>query len=178
LNKRTFYLLIVSTGLLGLISFQLTLYQAGAQTTILPGTEDIPESSFQNTPPPPNVRPNFTASSIVQNLSYAHFLPLTNNPGNQIKLVVNYTTPDISVVKQEVNAVMDILSANNSFIKKSSFDSPFIVNQSGSIQLATTLTDEDITNVTAVAEFTDPQKVIPISNPIEINLKLNQIIQN
>jgi hypothetical protein len=165
-------------GVLGILSFKLSSYHADAQVTIFPGTGDLPETSFQDIPPPPNVRPNYTASNIIQNLSYAHFLPLTNSPGNQIKLVLNYSTNDLSVLKQPVNAVMDVLSANESLIKKSSFSSPIIANESGSVQLATTLTDQDTNNVKVVAEFTDPEKVTPISNPVEIALNLGQIIEN
>jgi hypothetical protein len=164
--------------MLGIFSFDLSLYKADAQVNIFPGTGDLPESSFQDIPPPLNVRPNFTAFSIVQNLSYAHFLPLTNSPGNQVKLIMNYSTNDLSVFKQPVNAVMSVLFENDSLIKKSSFASPIIANQSGSIQLATTLTDEDINNVKIVAELTDPEKVKPISNPVEIHLNIGQIFEN
>lgn len=175
--------MIVGVGLLGILCFELSLErsldQASAQVTILPGTDELPETSFQTVPPPPNVPPNFTTSSIIQNLSYAHFVPLTNSPGNQVKLILNYSTDDLSVVQQPANAIMDVLSANGSLIKGTSFPSPFVLNQTGSIQLATTLSGEvTFTNVTAVAEFTDPEKVTKISNPVEINLKLGQIIQN
>jgi hypothetical protein len=181
LNRKSIYLLKISVCIIGIPLFILLperpLYQVSAQVTIFPGTEDLPESSFQNIPPPANIQPNFTASSISQNLSYAHFLPLTNSPGNQVKLILNYSTSDLSVLKQPVNALMEVHSANDSLIKISSFASPIVANQSGSIQLATTLTNPDLNNVTAEAEFTDPEKLIEISNPVKVHLKLGQIIQ-
>jgi hypothetical protein len=66
---------------------------------------------------------------------------------------------------------------NNSLIRISSLSDPVIANQSGSIQFATTLTDESIEAVKAEAAITDPNGTSPISNPVSVNLTLGQIIE-
>lgn len=90
---------------------------------------------------------------------------------------MNYILEDSSLFNKPINAVMEIYSTNQSLIRISSFPEPLIANQSGRIQLATTFIDENINNVIAVATFTELGKLVSISNPVTVNLKLGQVIE-
>ena len=76
-------------------------------------------------------------------------LPLVNSEGNQVKVVINYSIGDVSIVGQKINAVMGIYDRiNGTLIKLSSFPEGFILNNTaGTIQLASTLTDPKIQNI-------------------------------
>jgi hypothetical protein len=51
----------------------------------------------------------YHGKEILQKLSYAHFLPLTgNNQSNQVKVVVNYSVTEPSVINQNMNAFMHV----------------------------------------------------------------------
>jgi hypothetical protein len=136
------------------------------ETETEPGSQEL--QSQQTTPGP---------QRISQALDYAHFIPLTNSPGNQIKLIVNYTLEDSSFINEPMNAVMEVYSSNQSLIRISSFPEPVLANNSGTIQLATTFTDEDINNVMVVSTITEPDKVASISNPVTLNLNLGQVTE-
>ena len=70
-------------------------------------------------------------------------LPLVNSEGNQVKLLINYSIGDESIVGQKINAVMGIYDRiNGTLIKLSSFPDGLVLNNTaGTIQLASTLTD-------------------------------------
>lgn len=118
----------------------------------------------------------YNSDSLSQRLDYAHFIPLTNSPGNQVKLLINYSSQDPSITNTPMNAVMEIYGANQSLIRTTSFPQPILLNESGIIQLATTFEDENLNNVTAKTMLTDGEKVIPISNTLETRLALGQNI--
>ena len=65
-------------------------------------------------------------------------LPLVNSEGNQVKVLVNYSIGDESIVGQKINAVMGIYDRiNGTLIKLSSFPDGIILdNTAGTIQLA------------------------------------------
>jgi hypothetical protein len=83
-------------------------------------------------------------------------IPLTNSPGNQVKLLLNYTVDDFSLINKPVNALMEIYGTNQSLIRVSSFSEPIIANQSGTVQLASTFEDEKINDLTEIATITGP----------------------
>lgn len=61
-------------------------------------------------------------AKITQSVNYSHFIPLTNSPGDQLKVIVDYLVTDQSTVGESVNAVMEMFSVSNqSLIKISSF---------------------------------------------------------
>ena len=116
---------------------------------------------------------------MMLTLDYAHFLPVLanengnqtgNQTGQQVKILVNYTTEDPSILTQTINAVMKVYTSNETLIKTSSFPEGFIANSSDTQQLSTTLMGNGLQNVTAVVQFTDASKTIPISNPLIVNL--------
>lgn len=122
--------------------------------------------------------PDYSSNSVSQRLDYAHFVPLTNSPGNQVKLLLNYSSVDPSMTNAPINAVMEVYAANETLLRTTSFPQPLLLNQSGEIQLATTFEDEALNNITARTMLTDGEKVIPISNTLETRLALGQNISN
>lgn len=108
-------------------------------------------------------------------LDYAHFLPVSvnensNQTGQQVKVILNYTTANSSVLNQIINAVMKVYTSNKTLVKTSSFPGGFIANSSDVQQLATTLVDSKLQNVIAVVQFTDAAKTVPMSNSVIITL--------
>ena len=123
-------------------------------------------------------QPDYSSNSVSQRLDYAHFVPLTNSPGNQVKLLLNYSSLDPSMTNAPINAVMEVYAANQTLLRTTSFPQPLFLNQSGEIQLATTFEDESLNNITARTMLTDGEKVIPISNTIETRLALGQNVSD
>jgi hypothetical protein len=123
-------------------------------------------------------QPDYSSNSVSQRLDYAHYVPLTNSPGNQVKLLLNYSSLDPSMTNAPINAVMEVYAANQTLLRTTSFPQPLLLNQSGEIQLATTFEDESLNNITARTMLTDGEKVIPISNTLETRLALGQNVSD
>jgi hypothetical protein len=120
----------------------------------------------------------YHGEEISQTLNYAHFLPLTgNNQSHQVKVIVNYSVTEASIVNQNMNAIMHVYTPNGKLIRISSFPHGFIINStSGQSQLATTITNTTVKNVKANVIFTDATKMENFSNPLSVNLILGQKI--
>lgn len=178
------------TVLLPLITILLASSPVYAQVTILPGT-DLPEIEIQqqnqSTPDQPpqqqttelttNLTTGLDTNSVSLKLATAHYIPLTVDPGNQVKLFVDYNVSNPEVVNKPINAIMEVYATNETLIRTSSFPSPIIANETGTIQLATTFNDDALKNVTAVVTVTDPSKESPISEPLRVPLTLGQVIE-
>jgi hypothetical protein len=106
------------------------------------------------------------ASSIL-------FSPLTKAAYNQLKVIVNYETKDVSLINTRINGVMQVSLSNGSLVKMSSFPNGFVVNQTGTIQFATSFADKSIQNVKADIILTGLDKSTPLSNIITTNVALN-----
>lgn len=123
--------------------------------------------------------PKYSPNSVSQTLNYSHFVPLSplsNSPGNQVKLLLNYNVTESSLMDNPVNAIMEIYAANQSLIRTSSLPHPLnLTSSEGTIQLATTFNDHNLKNITAVALLTDDEKAIPISNVLEARLNLGEM---
>lgn len=91
-----------------------------------------------------------------------HLITLTNSPGNQVKLLLNYTVVDSSLINKPVDALMEVYGANQSLIRVSSFSEPIIANQSGTVQHTSTFEDEKLSRITAIATFTGPGKQVSL----------------
>lgn len=176
---------IVSLMILG--SSALSLIQqtvAGQVDTIQPEQEKEYVSSSERVAGQETQRaaaasePDYSSNSVSQRLDYAHFVPLTNSPGNQVKLLLNYSSLDPSMTDAPINAVMEVYAANQTLLRTTSYPQPLLLNQSGEIQLATTFEDESLNNITARTMLTDGEKVIPISNTLETRLALGQNISD
>jgi hypothetical protein len=105
-------------------------------------------------------------------------LPLVNSEGNQVKVVINYSIGDQSIVGQKINAVMGIYDRiNGTLIKLSSFPEGFILNNTaGTIQLASTLTDPKIQNISTIVTLTNADKSEKYSNDVRSDLDLSAIL--
>lgn len=113
-------------------------------------------------------------------LNYAHFMPLTNNSkSHQVKVIVLYTvTPSASTINMAQNAMMKVFALNGTLLKTTSFPGGLKINATGGkAQLATTLSDPKIRNITASVMFTDSTKTANFSNPLNVKLNLGQTIQ-
>jgi hypothetical protein len=105
-------------------------------------------------------------------------LPLINSEGNQVKVVVNYSIGDQSILGQRINAVMGIYDRpTGSLIKLTSFPNGFILNSTeGTIHLASTLTDPKIQNVSTIVTLTNAEKSEKYSNEVRSDLDLSTIL--
>jgi hypothetical protein len=105
-------------------------------------------------------------------------LPLTTAEGNQVKVIVNYDIEDESRIGQRVNAIMGIYDRQTgSLIKLSSFPNGFILNNTeGTTQLATTLTDNILQNISAVVTLTNADKSEKYTNDVRADLNLRTIL--
>jgi hypothetical protein len=105
-------------------------------------------------------------------------LPLVNTEGNQVKVVINYNMGNESFLGQRINAVMGIYDRiNGSLIKLTSFPDGFILNNTeGTIQLASTLTDPKIQNISTIVTLTNAEKSEKYSNDVRSDLDLRSIL--
>ena len=107
-------------------------------------------------------------------LNSATFMPLTSAEGNQLRVGVNYTTLNGTLIGNTINAVMKVYAPNTTAIKSTSFPNGIIANSSGTAESKTTIIGNSTQNVTAVVQFTDASKTVPLSNPVQIGLNLTQ----
>jgi hypothetical protein len=107
-------------------------------------------------------------------LDSAQFIPLTSGEGIQVSAFLNYRVNDPSIVNQRLNSVMKIYWPNQTIFKTSSSPEGFVINETGSQRHATTITNSKLTNPIAVIQFADLTKTMPLSNPLQIILALNQ----
>ena len=106
-------------------------------------------------------------------LNTADFTSLsTNKTGNQVRVFVNYTVNDPSIDSQTINSVMKVYSPNGTLLKTSSSPNGFTINNTGVQRHSTTLTNSIIQNISAVVQFTDVSKIIPLSNSVVVKLNL------
>jgi hypothetical protein len=107
-------------------------------------------------------------------LNSATFMPLTSAEGNQVRVGVNYTTLNGTLIGNTINAVMKVYAPNTTAIKSTSFPNGIIANNSGTAEIKTTIIGNSTQNVTAVVQFTDASKTVPLSNPVQTGLNLTQ----
>jgi hypothetical protein len=138
-------------------------------------------SSFYNSV---NVTGVTTVSTKVYEINlkvkYAHFIPIpsaANKKERQIKVIVNYTAVASSpTINTTINALMKVYAPNGTLIKISSFSNGFVVKHSGTAQLATTIKDSRIQQLTAVVQFMTIDKLQPLSNSVMVKLVFGQKI--
>ena len=120
------------------------------------------------------------SNEFALTLDRAHFIPLSplsDSPGNQVKMLFHYTTQQPSEgIDDTISAIMEVYAANNTLLRTSSLPEPIVPDDSdGTIQLATTFDDPNLKDVTAKALLTDGQKINPLSDPIEVSVGLGEI---
>ena len=102
--------------------------------------------------------PTVNQHEINLKLHYAHFLSIPIsiiNKAHQVKVIVNYTasTSNAPILNKTINAIMKVYALNGTLIKISSFPKGFVATPFGSEQLATTIKDNKIQQLTAVVQF-------------------------
>jgi hypothetical protein len=119
--------------------------------------------------------PHFSYSYHGQEISIlldsAEFIPLEVGE-NQVNVFTNYTVNDPSFINQRINSVMKVYLPNGTLIKTSSSADGFIVNQTGEEHHATSIINNTSQNIIAVVQFTNLNKSLPVSNPLQFNLTL------
>ncbi|MGH9987560.1 MAG: hypothetical protein ACRD8W_26755 [Nitrososphaeraceae archaeon] len=120
-------------------------------------------------------------NGLTLSLDRAHYIPLSplsDSPGNQVKMLLDYSVQDPSALAEDtVSALMEVYAENQTLLRTSSLPEPIVLNDSeGSIQLATTFDDPTLQNITARALLTDGQKINSLSDPIEASLGLGELI--
>ena len=105
-------------------------------------------------------------------------LPLTTAEGNQVKVIVNYSIDDESLIGQRINAIMGIYDRNNgTLVKLSSFPNGFVINNTeGTTQLATSLLDPKIQNISAIVTLTNAEKSEKYTNDVRADLNVRSIL--
>jgi hypothetical protein len=105
-------------------------------------------------------------------------LPLINSEGNQVKVVVNYSMGSESLVGQRINAIMGVYDrVNGTLIKLSSFPDGFTLNNTeGTLQLASTLNDPQIQNISTIVTLTNADKSEKYSNDVRSDLDLAAVL--
>jgi hypothetical protein len=105
-------------------------------------------------------------------------LPLTTAEGNQVRVIVNYSIDDESLIGQRINAIMGIYDRNNgSLVKLSSFPNGFVINNTeGTTQLATSLLDPEIQNISAIVTLTNAEKSEKYTNDVRADLNVGSIL--
>jgi len=119
-------------------------------------------------------------NGITLSIDRAHYIPLgplSDSPGNQIKMLLDYSVQNSSaLLGDKINAVMEVYAANQTLLRTSSLPEPIGLDVSeGSIQLATTFDDPTLQDVTVRALLTDGQRIFPLSDPIEESIGLGEV---
>lgn len=111
--------------------------------------------------------PAYTGNQSSITLGDAHFAPLNGTTNYQIKLNVNYSISDPTLIGQKLNAVMKVHSSNGTVIKTSSYPLGFTANNTGTIQLLTSIPIAFAQNITTETFLTDLNKTNILSNPVK-----------
>lgn len=110
---------------------------------------------------------------ITIGLNSATFGPLTSNPSvNQVKLLVDYQTKDLSLVDSTINGKMEVFAPNGTLIKTSSYPNGFTITDGGIIQFATSFGDPALTSVKTNVTLTDLNKTETLSNTLSSDVAL------
>jgi len=120
----------------------------------------------------------FAQQRITISVEQASGLPLTTTEGNQVKVRINYNIEDESLIGQRINVIMGIYDRETgSLLKLSSFSNGLMPNSTeGITQLATTLTDPTIQNISAIVTLTNLEKSEKYSNDVRADLDLRTIL--
>src|SRR6478672_3053286 len=112
--------------------------------------------------------------AIHINLDTAYFMSNLKQGNHQIKVIVNYTLTNNSLLDTSANAVLKVFTANGTLLKTSSFPSGFILDDTGTKQLLTNIPYTSIDNITAVIDLTNQNKNISLSNILRVPMTLGK----
>lgn len=108
----------------------------------------------------------YTGNSVILKLWNSSFIPVTGTTDYQIKVIVNYSLTNSSLIGQKLNAVMKVHDAKGEVVKTSSFPNGFAANNNGTTQLLTNIPKLLSGNLTTEVYFTTMNKSNVISNTI------------
>ncbi len=92
---------------------------------------------------------------VILHLNSVEFVPLTNSENNQLKILVDYRTNDISLINSPMAGTMKVYGSDGTLIKTSKIPNGFVLGQLGPMQFATSFADKTITDVKADVYMTD-----------------------
>ena len=108
----------------------------------------------------------YTGGEISIKLNNTQFTRLNDTANYQIKVFVDYSVTDPTLIGQKINAVMKVYSTDGLLLKTTSFPAGFLVNKTGGTHLLTNIPITTSQNITTETVFTDLNKSNQLSNPI------------
>jgi hypothetical protein len=141
------------------------------------GTTQIFNHMLKSIKWPNDLRDNRSTSSttseedITLKLNSAEFL-ITDSGRHQAKILVDYETKDPSLVGRTINGILEITDNGGNEIKTTSYPDGFTITESGIIQFASSIDDEDIETVNLKVHLTNLDKTESLSNAINTAVSL------
>ena len=108
----------------------------------------------------------FTGNQSNITLADANFAPLDGTTNYQIKLNVNYSVSDPTLIGQKLNTVMNVHIKCHG-VQTPSYPLGFTANNTGTIQLLTNIPIAIAQNITTETFLTDLNKTNILSNPVK-----------
>jgi hypothetical protein len=108
----------------------------------------------------------YTGGEVSIKLNNTQFTRLNDTGNYQIKVSVDYSVTDPTLIGQKINAVMKVYSSDGSLLKTTSYPAGFLVNKTGGTHLLTNIPVSTAQNITTETVFTDLNKTNQLSNPI------------
>jgi hypothetical protein len=108
----------------------------------------------------------YAGKEIVINLNDVKLTPINETGTYQVKVMVNYSVSDPTLIGQKINAVMKIRSSDGAILKTSSFPLGFTVNKTGITQFLTNIPRPLTQNITTETVFMNLNKTSALSNPL------------
>ena len=81
----------------------------------------------------------YTGGEISIKLNNTQFTRLNDTANYQIKVFVDYSVTNPTLIGQKINAVMKVYSADGSLLKTTSFPAGFLVNKTSGTHLLTSI---------------------------------------
>jgi hypothetical protein len=120
----------------------------------------------------------YTGGEISIKLNNTQFTRLNDTGNYQIKVFVDYSVTDPSLIGQKINAVMKVYSSDGSLLKTTSFPGGFPVNRTGGTYLLTSIPISPAQNITTETVFTDLNKTNLLSNPVKTIPHMTDLIKS
>jgi hypothetical protein len=120
----------------------------------------------------------YTGGEISIKLNNTQYTRLNDTGNYQIKVFVDYSVTDPTLIGQKINAVMKVYAADGSLLKTTSFPAGFAVNKTGGTHLLTNIPISPAQNITTETVFTDLNKTNPLSNPIKTTPHMVDLIKS
>jgi len=120
----------------------------------------------------------YTGGEISIKLNNTQFTRINDTGNYQIKVFVDYSVTDPTLIGQKINAVMKVYSSDGSLLKTTSFPGGFPVNRTGSTYLLTSIPVSPAQNITTETVFTDLNKTNLLSNPVKTTPHMTDLIKS